>query len=587
MAAPASEAFWHLYYRCEWCPYFDHCREEMHRTDDISRLPNLTSHAKRYLTGPDVRLRSVKDFGKLLKRPDAEAILSNSASLRGKAPRLREQVAALQKDEVRTFGASSLSMPKGENVRVMLTLQTEPVTGQVYTYGLLAYGGRDIVPEQWRRPIVRVAPDDSPTTLVDLKRSLVNDLWSIMEPVDAYNREHAEWSDQKTVQCFSFDSYEPALLRRVLLEMLADGDATTRERALRLFFHFQAPELLASDDHPANESFFPVVILTAVIRSLFALPVETTVRFADAVALLPSARPFRYRDNPRFAFRLSNRLKSDAIFYVWRKGETENLAGIERELQFRLWATSSLINGIREHLDVRPGGSSLFSWPPKFFLPASLEFAHPVLSKLAFLLTYEGMVSYEGIRTRRTRPLEERLLGGDALLAKYLGGEGRALIRAGRPARGRRDLRRRLAEPSAQRRGRRRPAGTDVVQRLRLADAPVLPKQLPLALVSIAHADPPGERGKRLALGLQPTAAMPELRKGRWFFLDRRFTDWTTQRALAELRDSMTRATVLRCMPRQRSLRRQPEASCRWPPSHQPSSRQRRAQVCHRGHHWR
>ena len=34
---PADQAPWHVYYRCEWCPYFEHCRAEMTRTDDISR----------------------------------------------------------------------------------------------------------------------------------------------------------------------------------------------------------------------------------------------------------------------------------------------------------------------------------------------------------------------------------------------------------------------------------------------------------------------------------------------------------------------------------------------------------------------
>src|SRR5947207_10552 len=53
MSSSPSEAFWHLYFRCEWCPYFAGCAEEMRISDDISRIPNLTSHVKRYLSGPD------------------------------------------------------------------------------------------------------------------------------------------------------------------------------------------------------------------------------------------------------------------------------------------------------------------------------------------------------------------------------------------------------------------------------------------------------------------------------------------------------------------------------------------------------
>ena len=46
---PADQAPWHVYYRCEWCPYFEHCRAEMTRTDDISRLPYLSTYAKQFL----------------------------------------------------------------------------------------------------------------------------------------------------------------------------------------------------------------------------------------------------------------------------------------------------------------------------------------------------------------------------------------------------------------------------------------------------------------------------------------------------------------------------------------------------------
>jgi len=40
---PADQAPWHLYFRCESCPYFDHCRAEMTRTDNVSRLPYLSN----------------------------------------------------------------------------------------------------------------------------------------------------------------------------------------------------------------------------------------------------------------------------------------------------------------------------------------------------------------------------------------------------------------------------------------------------------------------------------------------------------------------------------------------------------------
>ena len=49
LAGEAREAHWHLYDRCEWCEFFDSCREEMRRTNDVSRLVQLTTYGKRHL----------------------------------------------------------------------------------------------------------------------------------------------------------------------------------------------------------------------------------------------------------------------------------------------------------------------------------------------------------------------------------------------------------------------------------------------------------------------------------------------------------------------------------------------------------
>lgn len=36
------EAHWHLNYRCEWCEYLEHCREEAEETQSVSLVPYLT-----------------------------------------------------------------------------------------------------------------------------------------------------------------------------------------------------------------------------------------------------------------------------------------------------------------------------------------------------------------------------------------------------------------------------------------------------------------------------------------------------------------------------------------------------------------
>jgi DNA replication ATP-dependent helicase Dna2 len=133
--------------------------------------------------------------------------------------------------------------------------------------------------------------------------------------------------------------------------------------------------------------FFLLVVLTSVVRSVFALPIKVVYRFADVVAALqPSTYSSNYKHNDYFDFELSNRLKSDAIFYVWFKGRSDLVPNIEGHLKRRVWATGAVINGIRERL--KPTGA-LFAWPPKFERPPGAGFHHPLLSRLAFVSCYE------------------------------------------------------------------------------------------------------------------------------------------------------------------------------------------------------
>ena len=70
---PADQAPWHVYYRCEWCPYFDHCRAEMARTDDISRLPYLSTYAKQFLGTLEPPVRTLADLERIARRSPAPA----------------------------------------------------------------------------------------------------------------------------------------------------------------------------------------------------------------------------------------------------------------------------------------------------------------------------------------------------------------------------------------------------------------------------------------------------------------------------------------------------------------------------------
>ncbi|HVF12254.1 MAG TPA: hypothetical protein VNA87_04130 [Actinomycetota bacterium] len=93
---PASKAFWHLYFRCEWCDFFEHCRTEAEDKDDVSLVPYLSTFAKRHLKKA-AGVETVANLDELLK-DDARSdeVLSGSASLRGKARRLSLSIDAIR-----------------------------------------------------------------------------------------------------------------------------------------------------------------------------------------------------------------------------------------------------------------------------------------------------------------------------------------------------------------------------------------------------------------------------------------------------------------------------------------------------------
>ena len=260
-------------------------------------------------------------------------------------------------------------MPRGENVRLVITVQSEPVSGQVYAYGILAQGLKDVLGEN-PKPIVEVAAAPHPECSAELERQFVRALYGLLRPVHDYNTRKGEWKDQKSLQAYTFDTYERDRLTEVLLRRVDDPEVA--EEALQVFFHFQRPELIQARNQPSDEVVFPVVVLVDVLRDRVALPLDIAYRFADAARLLmPSQFGFAYLENDYYSFPLSNQMRSDAIFAVWHQGKEEYVERIEREVRNRLMGTNSLINGIRERLG--EAGRTLFAWPPKFRLPVGVR----------------------------------------------------------------------------------------------------------------------------------------------------------------------------------------------------------------------
>ncbi len=413
LEAGAKQAGWHLHYRCEWCEWYPHCREEAFRTRSVSLVPYLSTGARAFLReapwgGPPVE--TLDNLQTFLAREDADAHLDTCGSLRGQRDRLARAVRALDSGEPELHGGSTVALPVFEHVRLLLTVQREPISGKSYAFGLrlmLHPNAKAVLGEKATEIFLAPTEADCAAT----RRAFLERVHDILRAVHDHNAK-AAWADQLSVQSYVFDGYERELFQRALLEAL--DDAQTAPLALALFFHFHDTRLAGSSAHANPTVPYPLVVLTSVIRDLVALPAPIALRLPEVHEAL-GAYDYEYEPFDLLSFELSNALRSDGIFRAWN-GKPEALQWVERELKARLTAADSVLAGLRKRLEGR-----LFAWPPKLVLTGPTTFNHPELSRLAFVAYYESFTRALATREQRTRPLAERVRDGSSVPLRCVG----------------------------------------------------------------------------------------------------------------------------------------------------------------------
>lgn len=417
LRADLDNVNWHVYFRCEWCEYFEHCREQVRVCDDVSRLAYLSTYGKRHLTG-EAGVRTISQLGTFLRRKDADQVLSQCASLAGQRPFLSKQVSALKNGTIEIHGASSPALPCGENIRLFLTLQDEPLGQSIYLAGVHLQGkdetlkavfsadllSRILGPKGYPQPLVFVA--EKPNQTDKVRADWIHLLYAILVQVDAYNKAHGEWSEQISLQAYVHNEREKTLLVSCLMDALTKPKLA--KQAMTLLFHFQAPELMNAEQHPDQEVPYPVVVLMNALGRLMALPIDISYTLPETLQALGST--FKYQRNDYFHFPLGHGLRAEAIHAAWYRGKSDNVAQIARQASFHLYAVSALLQAIRTK-----AGNCLFAWPPQFLLPGVDDLGDTLLSRLAFFTRYEGLIRCLELRDARCEPRETQALMGQVL----------------------------------------------------------------------------------------------------------------------------------------------------------------------------
>ena len=149
LATPATEAHYHVSAKCLVCEYLPTCEREAAETDDLSRVPYLTSESKRRLN--EAGVATCAALASLTDAPDdglAEALADHPLRERGHdlSVHLARYVAAaraLGDGAARTLDATTLAVPAYDDVRVALSAEQDGVTGTVFALGMKVYEGWD------------------------------------------------------------------------------------------------------------------------------------------------------------------------------------------------------------------------------------------------------------------------------------------------------------------------------------------------------------------------------------------------------------------------------------------------------------
>ena len=185
---PSADAHFHVEDHCSMCEYMDHCRQEADAHYDLSRVAYISSESKRRLRADGVRTH--RELAALTDEERIERLQASSHDLSVNLARYVSAAQALEDGLPRSLGATTLLMPRYEDVRVVLCAEQDAVTQTCFALGLKVYEGWDAEngkPLGTEQVFVAREKGGEAQILLEFLRAL-NEL---LRRVDAENREVA------------------------------------------------------------------------------------------------------------------------------------------------------------------------------------------------------------------------------------------------------------------------------------------------------------------------------------------------------------------------------------------------------------
>ncbi|MDX9724546.1 MAG: AAA domain-containing protein, partial [Myxococcota bacterium] len=396
--APLEQAEWHLRYRCEWCDYFPYCFQEAISAGDVSLLPGLSAHGKRFLAA-ELGVHTLSQLeAALCASPDLDERLSRCASLNGERPRLQARVNAFNSKKPVVFGNKHPAFPLSQSCAIYVTVQTEPVRRRVWGAAWLLQAWDNVREALFAdprggpsKPVTWLARE--PEQALPMRRAFIASLWELLSSVDQYNASTADWKARFSVQLYCYSERERAALLQWLLEAIYDEEPEAAQTAMNVLFYVHGPDMMKLDEHPEAVPFHPIIDVVSAMGKLLAVPVPVAYTLPESLSAMGSR--FTYNRSPAHHFPLGHGLRSDAITLAW-SGQPAELDGLERALSTFLWAVKAAAETLRQL--AKP---QLFAYPPKLSLSGAAPLTHPRLSRLRFFALHEAIAQCLDLRAQR------------------------------------------------------------------------------------------------------------------------------------------------------------------------------------------
>ncbi|HEX8363267.1 MAG TPA: AAA domain-containing protein [Longimicrobium sp.] len=382
-ACAPGEAAWHLLPVCAGCGFFEHCRAEADRTDDLARVNGITPVAKQAL-----HAQGIRTVAALQKASFRKGIYTGSHALESNQAQLKQRVQALAFRKVFDVEGRTHRMGMEEGVRILLSAESDPVTGLCFATGVRVEGVR-------RDARVFVCDAGKPAAERRMLEGFLAHLAGALDP-------------GRSVHFFVYDAGEMEILRGLLQRHLGDAEAQPAIAAL-------AALLFPDGARPASTA--PGTVLLDVVSELFALPVPYAWDLARvSEALQPDVAPAVHRPRGAYGAPFSSQVPFERIHNVWNRrpagGQTpdEVRAEIVATVESKLAALDSVVRAIRERAARRRGDPRLrlqsAALPPE---PAPGDpIADPLLESLRMLTELEAAEESTAIRSLHALPTHDR-----------------------------------------------------------------------------------------------------------------------------------------------------------------------------------